>query len=73
MQDAAKLCDDTCEDCGGAGYTVQPKCCGRPGSDCCGQPVPEQVQCENWFHGLAAVIRNAAESPMNNSPTKEKQ
>jgi len=54
----AKVCDESCESCGGAGFTVEPVCCGRPEYDeCCGQPEPAQVQCGNQCHGVAQFIR----------------
>lgn len=54
--------DLECTNCGGAGFTLEPECCGRPiqhctyskhgepleliSEECCGSPVPVQVACQ---------------------------
>ena len=37
---------ECCYGCGGQGYQVESRCCGQGEWECCGNPVPEQVQCE---------------------------
>ena len=61
--------DSICEVCKGAGYTIEPVCCGRAGEECCGQPDPSQVQCGDWVHGIAANLRLL---PLNESATPTK-
>lgn len=34
-----------CKHCNGDGYTVEPECCRNGKEQCCGIPIPIQVQC----------------------------
>jgi hypothetical protein len=71
----ARVADDMCEKCGGEGFTIEPRCCGRAGYECCGDPVPERVQCDEWLHAVSSEIRahstaSASVSPPENAQAK---
>lgn len=56
---AADYVDSMCDGCGGGGYVLEQRCCGRGSiNGCCGEPVADQTQCDDLFHGVASNIRS---------------
>lgn len=54
-----------CPVCHGEGSYAVPECCGRPGDECCGMPIPAQEQCRT----CSGTGYGPAQSPTDVVPT----